>query len=187
MNLLMKKAVLAFALALASGAAAQQPASPKPRVELYESVKIDAAGLLEILTTDGRTIRPRKSRDQTKFSDPLISPDKKTVGWLVDYPNPCCTSYPIPLGLVMYSGGKQRGVPVKMLEMVSGWRVLSGGDQVGLRQETVHGGLGVHYELYDVRMGKLIAQYDPKTNENGQEADEDSDRPDWVKAVDEAR
>jgi hypothetical protein len=36
---------------------------------------------------------------------PIVAEDKQTVGWLIDYEN-CCTSYPIPLTLVIFRSGE---------------------------------------------------------------------------------
>jgi hypothetical protein len=41
------------------------------------------------------------------------------------------------------------------------WSFQSSGKRVAFRQETVHGGLGTHYELRDVATGRLIAKYSP--------------------------
>jgi hypothetical protein len=178
----MRTALLLLAILSAVIVAAQQPSS---NAERYESVRVDDAGQLHILTMDGREIVPPKEGDQVGFENALISPDKKTVGWTALYPN-CCTSYPIPLYLVLYSGGKVTklegsGLPVWQ------WRFLSGGKEIGFEQETVHGGWGVHYELHDVSSGKLLAEYDPHTGVNEQVDDKESDRPDWVRAVGQVR
>ncbi len=169
-------------LLLAVIVAAQQPSS---NAERYESVRVDDAGQLHILTTGGREIIPRKDGDQVGFEDAAVSPDKKAVAWKALFPN-CCTSYPIPVYMVLYSGGRftkltGSGLPIWQ------WRFLSEGTQIAFEQETVHGGWGVHYELHDVSSGKLLAEYDPHTGVNEQVDDKESDRPDWVKAMGEVR
>ena len=65
-------------LLLAVIVAAQQPSS---NAERYESVRVDDAGQLHILTTGGREIIPRKDGDQVGFEDAAVSPDKKAVAW----------------------------------------------------------------------------------------------------------
>src|SRR5262249_21090826 len=99
---------------------------------------------LEIRTDAGKSNVPRL-RDggiavgrQVEFKDVVISPDRRTVGWLAMYSN-CCTSYPIPLALVLYSDGKTReftgtGLPIWR------WAFQNEGKQVAFEQETVHGG-----------------------------------------------
>jgi len=143
--------------------------------ESYETVQVDQQGQLQIVTKDGKTITPRKARDQVGFDMPAISPDSKSVGWLALYPN-ASTSYPIPLELVIYTNGKARtykgsGLPVWH------WRFEAEGKQVAFEQETVHGGIGVHYELRDVASGRLIAEYNPASGSA-------SRQPQWVVDLD---
>ena len=104
--------------------------------ETYVQATVDPSGQLRIVTKEGREIRPKKDSEQVAFDMVAISQDGMTVGWLALYPN-CCTSYPIPLKLVMYTNGKIRtftgsGLPVWR------WRFEAGGKQVAFEQETVH-------------------------------------------------
>lgn len=177
----MKKlvAISIVLLLLAVGGAAQKPAVPARDV-LFASAEVDAQGQLHIHTTDGKDITPAKDPTQVGFDKPAVSPDKHSVAWLALYPN-CCTSYPIPLNLVMYSGGTVsrfagHGVPIWK------WCFLAGGKKIAFKQETVHGDSGVHYELHDVDGGVTVSIYDHKPSDE----DDASKRPEWVKAVDAA-
>jgi len=127
--------------------------------ETYVRAAVDPSGQLRILTKDRREIAPKKEPEQVAFDRAQVAPDGHAVGWLEMYPN-CCTSYPIPLALVIYASGKLRkftgsGLPVWR------WRFEARGKQVAFEQETVHGGMGVHYELHEVKTGRLLAKYDP--------------------------
>jgi hypothetical protein len=141
--------------------------------ERYESARIDGAGQLRLVTTTQAQRLPEKQTEQVGFDAPAISADGGTVGWLALFPN-CCTSYPIPLALVIYRDGKVarrfkgNGMPVWT------WRFEADGRQVAFEQETVHGHLGVHYELHAVDSGKLLATYD---------GDPAADAPKWVRDV----
>lgn len=109
-----------------------------------------------------------------------IAPDRRAVGWLVEYPN-CCTSDPIPLTLVVHSDGRPRsyrgsGVPIWQ------WRFLAGGQHVAFRQETVHGGMGIRFELHEVRSGKQLDAYDWPVGPDNQPL-ADADLPDWAAAI----
>jgi len=143
--------------------------------ETYGSAEIDQNGQLRIITGEGREIVPALDEEQTGFDRAAISSDRQTVGWLALYPN-CCTSYPIPLKLVLYSGGRVRSLSGNELP-VWRWCFLSGGKQVAFEQETVHGGLGVHYELRDVATGHLDATYEPDPDLAG-------NPPPWVVELD---
>jgi len=102
----------------------------------------------------------------------LLSDDATTVGWLALYPN-CCTSYPIPLALVIYRNGHVLR-RFKNSMAIWHWQFEAGGRQVAFEQETVHGHLSVHYELHDIASGRLLADYD---------GDPRPDAPDWVRDV----
>jgi hypothetical protein len=54
-------------------------------------VSVDKNGQLHIVLDSGKEILPPKSRDQVSFGQPAISPDRRTVGWLVMYADPFIT------------------------------------------------------------------------------------------------
>ena len=146
---------------------------------LYASAEVDAQGQLHIRTTGGNEITPAKDPTQVGFDKPAVSPDKHAVAWLALYPN-SSSSHPVPLNLVMYSGGSVsrfagHGMPIWK------WCFLPGG-KIAFKQETVHGDSGVHYELHDVDGGVTVRVYDHKPSDE----DDAAKRPDWVKAVDAA-
>ena len=148
--------------------------------DIYVQASIDQAGQLRIVTGNGREIVPRKDAEQVGFEKPAISEDRGSVGWLALYPN-CCTSYPIPLKLMVLSNGRMRtftgnGLPVWL------WSFQSSGKRVAFRQETVHGGLGTHYELRDVATGRLIATYNPAVGPDNQPL-AIQDVPTWVEEL----
>jgi hypothetical protein len=145
--------------------------------ELYERVKIDN-GQLHIITTTNKDIVPSKRTYkhgkevlvQVNFEKAAISNDKTTVGWLASYPN-CCTSYPIPLELIIFRKGK-------IIRIFNGndfpvwqWQFEQNGSRVAFEQETVHGGMGIHYELREITTGHLIDSYEGKPKPNA---------PKWV-------
>jgi hypothetical protein len=153
--------------------------------EAYASAKVDDRGQLRIVTQSGRTIVPKKLADQVGFDAAQVSPDGRAVGWLAQFPN-CCTSYPIPLKLVIRSNGRDRTFTGDDDLPVWRWRFTAGGKQVAFEQETVHGGMGIHYELRDVATGKLIAAFDPAPGyerNSGAEADSVA-VPEWVAGLD---
>lgn len=155
--------------------------------ERYVRTNVEKNGEIQIVTATGRVIVPAPEPEIEFIGKPVgvedarIAPDQLAVGWLALFPN-CCTSYPIPLVLVVYSGGIKRSYRGNGLPIWK-WRFTAGGSQVVFRQETVHGGLGVHYELRVVRDGDLIAEYTPEVGPGnhplpGQRV------PDWVASLD---
>ena len=153
-----------------------------PAAERYVSATIDPSGQLRIVTSSRRTISPEKTGDQVGFSAPRISPDGHTVGWLAEFPN-CCTSYPIPLKLVLYRAGRTQeftgsGLPVWH------WAFLAGGTHIAFEQETVHGGIGIHYELRDTASGRLIDEYNPTSDPDMDPGVVPKEAPKWVHDLD---
>jgi hypothetical protein len=159
-------------------------ASPSLAADRYTKASVDEAGKLRIVTDDGRVIILPKEPEQADFDQIAIASDGRSVGWLARYDNGA-TSYPIPLKLMVYSRGKLRtytgsGVPVWR------WQFTAGGKQMTFEQETVHGGLGIHYELRDVATGRLIAEYSPTVGPDDQ-PDPNQRAPEWVQELDARR
>jgi hypothetical protein len=150
----------------------------------YVEATVDEAGQLRIVTAGGQIIEPKKEPQQVGFDKPLISPDGRAVGWLAEYPN-CCTSYPIPLKLMILANGRVRTYTGSGLPLWH-WRFEAGGRQFSFRQETVHGGLGVHYELRDVSTGRLVAEYDPPVGVDNRPLPRQN-VPKWVADLDASR
>ena len=136
----------------------------------YQKTTIDSQTRLWILDANAAQHAPKKLPDQTGFSTAAISADRTTVGWLALYPN-CCTSYPVPLVLVIYRDGKVLRT-FKNSMAIWAWHFEAGGRQVAFEQESVHGHHGVHYELHDIDSGRLLGRYD---------GDPKPDAPRWVR------
>jgi len=172
--------VIVVTLALAWFAAG----SPCAAADTYVAAAADSAVGLRIQRANGRAVVIPLDSAQVEYDRIAISKDGRSVGWLALYPN-CCTSYPIPLKLVVYSRGRARtfdgtGLPVWR------WHFAAAGRQVAFKQETVHGGFGVHYELRDIATGRLIAQYDPPAAE-GHGPPSNQGVPRWVAELDASR
>jgi hypothetical protein len=149
----------------------------------YRRVEVDPAGHLRVTTAAGVTISPPLDSDQVGVADPAVSPDGRSVGWLALYPN-CCTTYPIPLTLIVRSNGRERrfagiGLPI------SQWAFLAGGRRVALSQAPLHGLVSTHYALYDIASGRLVGTYDqaPDTGSASTPLDGSAgaDVPAWVR------
>src|SRR5438270_8046106 len=133
------------------------------------AVNIGSDGIVHIVRSDGSEFIAPKEKDQVSSSSSKIADDKSTAGWLVNYEN-CCTSYPIPLTLIVYRPGR----PLHKFGdgmSIGDWSFWVGGKQVAFYTNTVHGGLAPHYELHDVRTGRLIEKW---------EGHPDSKSPAWV-------
>jgi hypothetical protein len=65
-----------------------------------------------------------------------VSPDHQTVGWIALFEN-CCTSYPIPVKLVIWANG--RLLPLSPYEPIWFWSFQDDGTRVAAREEMLHG------------------------------------------------
>jgi hypothetical protein len=147
----------------------------------YATVQLDDDGKhLVITTTDGRTVVPRKLSGQVGFENAMVSKDGRRVGWLALYPN-CCTSYPIPLQLVVLDADKRLHA-FKGRMAIFGWCFLGNGDEIAYRQTVLHGSNFLHFERRRIADKKLLAEYDyPDDDEANRRARELA--PAWVKSV----
>ena len=113
-------------------------------------------GVVHVVDSSGKDIVPPKEKEQVGCSDAQLSPDKRTAGWLVSYEN-CCTSYPIPLSLVLFRSGQviQRIAPG---QMVYDWRFWKN-DSVAVSDGPTHNPSGPQIRLYDIQSGKLLKEW----------------------------
>jgi len=171
----MKFALLTLLACLSVGTRffAQEPQPPpSASPETYVQAGMSSGDQLRIVTKDGRVILPERQPQQVSFDKITISPDGHAVAWQAAFPN-CCTWYPLPLQVVVYSNGQERRFSGNQLPIWR-WSFQAGGKQVAFEQQTVHGGLGVHYELRDVATGQLVAEYNPDPKAAA------TDAPKWV-------
>ena len=133
----------------------ERTAAP-PIVERYQSAVIDEQGSLLITTVDQRTIVISRAEEQVSFSEPVVSSSGTAVGAQAEFPN-CCTSYPIPLQLVVYASGKVHRFTGNGLPIFH-WRFADEGARVAYEQQPVHFGCEAHYELRDLETEHLVEE-----------------------------
>jgi len=163
--------IILTVLALATGApqaVAQVRTSTHAAIETYESAEIDASGNLRILTSNQKTITVPKDgltdmggvsiEKQTAFEAPVLSDDRHAVGATALFRN-CCTSYDIPLHLVIYTQGKTHRF-VGGQGAIFDWHFADSGKRVVFSQQAVHFGCSVHWELRDVATERIVATAD---------------------------
>ena len=135
------------------------------RGEVYTAATLGSDDNMHITTTNGRDIVVAKPDDQRSvdtqksyFEKPVVSNNRRAVGSRVFYPN-CCTSYEIPLTLVVYAEGRTHrftgsGLPIFL------WHFADDGTMVAFGQEPVHFGCSIHYELREIRSERLVESVD---------------------------
>ncbi len=108
-----------------------------------------------VVQSGGKTRSIAKDPEQVSARSLAISPDRQSVAWLAEMPN-CCTSYPVPLALVLYRPGQ------KLIRLggnglaIWGWAFRQAGAQVAFYTGTVHGDYPPNYQLHDARSGRLV-------------------------------
>lgn len=112
---------------------------------------------LVITTADGHTIEPARIPEQVGFDHPLISADGQYAGWLALHPN-CCTSYPVPLTLVVLGQDGQRH-QFRGPAAIFGWCFVPSRKAVAYRQEVLHGPSDKTFELRRIADGKLLSTF----------------------------
>jgi hypothetical protein len=161
-----KPSILAMAI-IASLAMStySRAAEPSPILK----VNIDPAGKIHILDSAGHETTPPQDKDQVSCSSAKIAEDKHTVGWVGEYSN-ADNSYPLPLALVIYRDGSVIR-EIEPGQSIWDWHFLKSGAEVAFWVGPTHGDFIPHFELHDVRSGRLLAQWDGHV---------DQKHPTWV-------
>lgn len=121
----------------------------------FRHAGLDSTGQLRVVLSTGQVLHPRKDSAQVAFEQVALSADQRVVGWLALYPN-CCTSYPIPLKLVLLRVDGGRTIISNALPIWQ-WAFADNARNVVIRQTPVHGPAPMSYELRAVRDGRVLA------------------------------
>jgi hypothetical protein len=140
----------------------------------FRQADLDSTGQLRIVLSTNKILRPPRDSNQVAFGQVALSGDRRTVGWVALYAN-CCTSYPIPLELVLLGPDGHRtvfsnGSPIWQ------WSFSANGRNVVIRQAPVHGDAPEHYELHEIATGRLIATAERDRSRPGA-------LPEWARAA----
>lgn len=127
---------------------------------LYRSATVDANGQLHIVLDSGREILAPKLKAQIAFDSPMLSPDRRTIGWLALYPEPYSAGKTLAGNLVLYRGGAifrrfDTG------QVFWDWQFQDGGKRVAYSTGPTHGGAAECF-LRDVDTGKILDKWDVK-------------------------
>ncbi len=152
-DLVWTRLFLAISWMLAAPLSARGPAQTD-NLGLVDRAYVDSSGSVHVVE-GGRDIAVPKEKDQVGSSSVKIADDRKTVAWTAEYEN-CCTSYSIPLLLVIYRDGRVRQRLGDGL-MIYDWKFWDGGKKVAFCTGTVHGDSGGHCELHDAKSGRTLA------------------------------
>ena len=162
------------------------------RGEIYTAASLGNDGDLHIVTTNGREVVVSKSDDnrsvemqQAYFENPVVSNDRRAVGSRAFYRN-CCTSYEIPLALVVYADGRTHRFTGSNLPIFL-WHFADDGTLIAFGQEPVHFGCSVHYELREIRSERLVDSADVPEPCGQDENPQPVKVPEWVTRLEQAQ
>lgn len=150
----------------------------------YMTAKLTDKGAgLVVTLDDGSQFSAPIFGEQVGFQQPRISSNGKNVGWLALYPN-CCTSYPVPLRLVVLDASRRvhtfDGIEMALFK----WCFLPKSTSVAYMQTVVHGSDFEHFEARSISSGNLLAKYEYPKGES-ENAAARRRAPSWVRCVEE--
>jgi len=150
--------------------------------EIYSGIETDAdTGEAVVRRTDGSTLELPSLRNQVEIDALRISPDGQRIGWLVNEPN-CCTSYPIPLHLVIFKAGKIEQV-FDDEQCIFDWTFARNGKAVAYRMGALHGSDYQTFRLRSLSTGKPLATYFYPDSFDGGNAEAEAKRASAVAAA----
>jgi hypothetical protein len=136
------------------------------QAQAYRTAAVDEKGRLRIVSASGAAIVPPRLEGQLGFGAAQISPDHRTVGWLVLYPFPVPASesgakyareHPIAGKLVIYRAGRVvRAISTD--QTFWDWRFEDQGRRVAYSTGPTHG-RAAECVLLDLSTGKTAARW----------------------------
>jgi len=134
-------------------------AMPAMAAPAFESFELSADGTgLAYSDSVGATWQAPKRDGQVGYAQPRISPDGQFIGWLALHPN-CCTSYPVPLVLVVMDADRNR-YEFRGPQATFGWCFQPDSDEVAYRRAVLHGPTPEFFELRRIRDGALLETFE---------------------------
>ncbi len=161
-----QRAILILALWAASGLAASAPR--------YRSAAVDAKGRLHIVSEAGKETVLSKTRDQTSFGDPTISPDRQTVIWKVMARDPTRNYFSeLPFALAVFRNGRVLHI-FATEPILSDWQFEDAGERIAYATGSLDGFARESF-LREVVSGRIIEKW--SVGDGGAP-------PEWARAFD---
>jgi hypothetical protein len=167
---------LAAAMLFATGVAAAQGRYIRAEENTNHDLVITTSARERIVV--GKSNRKWADQKQSEFKDIAISRDGTAVGWVAYYPN-CCTSYPVPILVEVYTAGQRHTFQPTIAPWH--WCFVDGAARIAAISATVHGPQNEVIELWDVSTGTRRGEFTWMDGETYPGA------PAWVTAVRDAR
>ncbi|MFO1340395.1 MAG: hypothetical protein U1F53_19600 [Burkholderiaceae bacterium] len=136
-------------------------AAPFASAKFVSIVEKDEAKTLTVRRSEGKAFQaPFTDAGQEGFSRAAISPDGRYVGWTGTFEN-CCTSYPLPLSLVVHDG--QRVVYTRRREdgpSIFRWHFSRDSRFVIYESTWPHGLVPTFYARVRLSDGRVVGEYE---------------------------
>lgn len=146
---------------LLAGAAAFFAASPA-----VAKAFVDSTGSVHIFTEDRgeQKIDPEKWQEGGSFSDVIVAPDGRTVGWVANQmltPLQGGTNYEYAVGLEIdvWRGGKVIQKIDPHAQPIRNWLFLKNGEEVAIHTAPLHGQDFFDCTRFDARTGRKLAHW----------------------------
>lgn len=151
----------------------------------FRGFRLEEAGArLTIVQSDGRAFAASAFEDQDSFELPIISSNRRYVGWLALFPDRGA-SYSQPIELVVLDTSKRSRHYAGNFGMVSGWCFTRNSNAVIYTYRFPHGVTSIGFDMRRLKDGKLLHRYLLRPIE----ADEDESRvarreaPAWTRCA----
>ena len=124
----------------------------------YRSATVDAKGRLHIVSDTGKETVVAKTRYQTSFGGPEISPDRQTVVWKVMSTDPSRNYFSeLAFAIGVFRNGRVAHIfPAE--PTLWDWQFQEGGARIAYVTGPTHGGAAETF-LRDVVSGRLLDQW----------------------------
>ena len=122
-------------------------------------------GKARVVFANGAVKIMRPERQQVGCDNISMDSDKRAVAWSVLVDN-CCTSYPIPIAVVVYRYRKK--TVIYPGQMIWKWRFVRE-EQIAVLSGPVHG-WAARANLYSIQSGRVLESWNGK-----------GDAPEWAK------
>jgi len=157
-------------LLLASCVGASGLASVLAKASAVALAKVFAGpdGLAHVTDGSGHDKSFPKEKGQVSVGKMKLAEDRSAAGWTIEEEN-CCTSYPIPTRLAVYSGSKKRIIAPGL--MIWDWCFVDGGAKVAIASGTVHCMDTPELTLFSTQSGRQIEDVSDLSREKD---------PDWA-------
>jgi hypothetical protein len=141
------------------------------------TLSADGASLV-VRKADESFPAPKTEAEQEGYAQPQVSRDGKVAGWVALNAS-CCTSYPLPITLVLLRADRSM-VRIDEVLPIWAWKFEQDGTAVAYRQRTTHGTSTITYKLIRIRDRKLIGQYECFSEDASSESPH---VPNWVWSI----